>query len=49
MIVKQSGGMTEFIPSPSQAGRRHLQYVLTLANLDSRIRRIEAAGLPLIR
>ena len=49
MIVKRSGGMTEFIPSPSEKRdgviRNHVLDLL--ANLDKRLRRIEeAAGLP---
>jgi len=49
MIVKRSGGMTEFIPSPSEKRdgviRNHVLDLL--ANLDERLRRIEeAAGLP---
>jgi hypothetical protein len=48
MIVRRSGGMTEFIPSPSEKRdgviRNHVLDML--ANLDARIRRIEdAAGL----
>ena len=50
MIVKRSGGMTEFIPSPSEKRdgviRNHVLDLL--ANLDERLRRIEdAAGLPM--
>ena len=49
MIVKRSGGMTEFIPSPTEKRdgviRNHVLDLL--ANLDERLRRIEeAAGLP---
>ena len=49
MIVKRSGGMTEFIPSPTEKRdgviRNHVLDLL--ANLDQRLRRIEeAAGLP---
>ncbi|MBI2842747.1 MAG: VrlD [Armatimonadetes bacterium] len=49
MIVKRSGGMTEFIPSPSEKRdgviRNHVLDLL--ANLDERVRRIEeAVGLP---
>jgi len=49
MIVKRSGGMTEFIPSPSEKRdgviRNHVLDLLS--NLDARIRRIEdAVGLP---
>lgn len=49
MIVKRSGGMTEFIPSPKEKRdgviRNHVLDLL--ANLDERLRRIEeAAGLP---
>ena len=50
MIVKRSGGMTEFIPSPSEKRdgviRNHVLDLL--ANLDARLRRIEEAlGLPI--
>jgi hypothetical protein len=50
MIVKRSGGMTEFIPSPSEKRdgviRNHVLDLLS--NLDARIRRIEeAVGLPI--
>jgi len=49
MIVKRSGGMTEFIPSPTEKRdgviRNHVLDLL--ANLDQRLRHIEeAAGLP---
>ncbi len=49
MITRQSGGMTEFIPSPSEKRdgviRNHVLDLL--ANLDERLRRIEeAAELP---
>jgi len=49
MITRRSGGMTEFIPSPSEKRdgviRNHVLDLL--ANLDQRLRRIEeAAGLP---
>ena len=49
MITRQSGGMTEFIPSPSEKRdgviRNHVLDLL--ANLYARLRRIEeAAGLP---
>ena len=49
MIVKRSGGMTEFIPSPTEKRdgviRNHVLDLL--AHLDQRLRRIEeAAGLP---
>lgn len=49
MIVKRSGGMTEFIPSPTEKRdgviRNHVLDLL--ANLDQRLQRIEeAAGLP---
>lgn len=49
MLVKRRGGMTEFIPSPSEKRdgviRNHVFDLL--ANLDARIRRIEeAVGLP---
>lgn len=49
MITRRSGGMTEFIPSPSEKRdgviRNHVLDLL--ANLDERLRRIEeAAGLP---
>lgn len=44
MITRQSGGMTEFIPSPSEKRdgviRNHVLDLL--ANLDARLRRIEA-------
>ena len=48
MLVKRNGGMTEFIPSPSEKRdgviRNHVLDLL--ANLDARIRRIEeVAGL----
>ena len=48
MLVKRSGGMTEFIPSPSEKRdgviRNHVLDLL--ANLDARLRRIEeVAGL----
>jgi hypothetical protein len=48
MIVKRSGGMIEFIPSPSEKRdgviRNHVLDLL--ANLDERLRRVEeAAGL----
>jgi len=50
MIVKRSGGMIEFIPSPSEKRdgviRNHVLGLLV--NLDARIRRIEeAVGLPI--
>jgi len=50
MIVKRSGGMTEFIPSPTEKRdgiiRNHVLDLL--ANLDARLRRIEeAVGLPI--
>ncbi len=50
MLVKRRGGMTEFIPSPSEKRdgviRNHVLDLLV--NLDARIRRIEeAAGLPI--
>lgn len=50
MLVKRRGGMTEFIPSPSEKRdgviRNHVLDLL--ANLDARIRRIEeAVGLPM--
>jgi len=50
MIMKRSGGMTEFIPSPSEKRdgviRNHVLDLL--ADLDARIRRIEeAVGLPM--
>ena len=50
MIVKRSGGMTEFIPSPSEKRdgviRNHVLDLL--ANLDARLRRTEEAlGLPI--
>ncbi len=50
MIVKYSGGMTEFIPSPSEKRdgviRNHVLDLLT--NLDERLQRIEeVAGLPM--
>ena len=49
MIVKRSGGMTEFIPSPKEKRdgviRNHVLDLL--ANLNQRLQRIEeAAGLP---
>ncbi len=49
MIVKRSGGMTEFIPSPTEKRdgviRNHVLDLL--ANLNQRLQRIEeAAGLP---
>ena len=49
MLVKRRGGMTEFIPSPSEKRdgviRNHVLDLL--ANLDERLRRIEeACGLP---
>lgn len=49
MRVHRRGGMTEFIPSPSEKRdgviRNHVLDLL--ANLDERLRRIEeAAGLP---
>ena len=49
MLVKRNGGMTEFIPSPSEKRdgviRNHVLDLLV--NLDERLRRIEhAAGLP---
>jgi len=44
MIVKRSGGMTEFIPSPKEKRdgviRNHVLDLLV--NLDARLRRIEA-------
>lgn len=49
MLVKRRGGMTEFIPSPSEKRDGVIRdHVLgLLANLDARLRRIEAAsGLP---
>ena len=46
MIVKRSGGMTEFIPSPTEKRdgviRNHVLDLL--ANLDERLRRIEEAA-----
>jgi hypothetical protein len=50
MIVKRSGGMTEFIPSPKEKRdgviRNHVLDLLV--NLDARLRRIEeAVGLPI--
>lgn len=46
MITRHSGGMTEFIPSPSEKRdgviRNHVLDLL--ANLDARLRMIEAAG-----
>jgi len=50
MRVHRRGGMTEFIPSPSEKRdgviRNHVLDLL--ANLDARIRRIEeAVGLPM--
>jgi hypothetical protein len=50
MLFKRRGGMTEFIPSPSEKRdgviRNHVLELL--ANLDARIRRIEeAVGLPM--
>ena len=49
MITRRSGGMTEFIPSPTEKRdgviRNHVLDLL--ANLDQRLQRIEeAAGLP---
>ncbi|MCE5322357.1 VrlD [bacterium] len=49
MLVKRRGGMTEFIPSPSEKRdgviRNHVLDLLS--NLDARLRRIEAvANLP---
>lgn len=49
MITRRSGGMTEFIPSPSEKRdgviRNHVLDLL--ANVDARLRRIEeAVGLP---
>ena len=49
MLVKRSGGMTEFIPSPSEKRdgviRNHVLDLL--ANIGARLRRIEeAANLP---
>ncbi len=49
MITRRSGGMTEFIPSPSEKRdgviRNHVLDLL--ANLNARLRKIEAAdGLP---
>jgi hypothetical protein len=49
MITRRSGGMTEFIPSPSEKRdgviRNHVLDLL--ANLDARLHRIEeAASLP---
>lgn len=45
MITRRSGGMTEFIPSPSEKRdgviRNHVLDLL--ANLDERLRRIEEA------
>ncbi len=45
MITRRSGGMTEFIPSPSEKRdgviRNHVLDLL--ANLDERLRRIEGA------
>lgn len=49
MITRRSGGMTEFIPSPSEKRDGVIRnHVLDLvANLDERLRRIEeAAGVP---
>ena len=48
MITRRSGGMTEFIPSPSEKRdgviRNHVLDLL--ANLDARLRRLEhAAGM----
>lgn len=50
MITRRSGGMTEFIPSPSEKRdgiiRNHV--LSLLANLDERLQRIEeASGLPM--
>ena len=50
MITRRSGGMTEFIPSPSEKRdgviRNHVLDLLV--NLDARIRRTEeAVGLPI--
>ena len=46
MITRRSGGMTEFIPSPSEKRdgviRNHVLDLL--ANLDERLRRIEEAA-----
>ena len=49
MITRRSGGMTEFIPSPSEKrdGVIRSHVLDLLANLDERLRRIEeAAGMP---
>ena len=46
MLVKRRGGMTEFIPSPSEKRdgviRNHVLDLL--ANLDARIRQLESAA-----
>jgi len=44
MIVRQQGGLTEFIPSPREKREGVIRdYALNLmANLDTRLRRIEA-------
>ena len=46
MLVKRRGGMTEFIPSPSEKRdgiiRNHVLDLLT--NLDARIRQLERAA-----
>jgi len=46
MLVKRRGGMTEFIPSPSEKRdgviRNHVLYLL--ANLDARLRQLEEAA-----
>lgn len=49
MLVKRRGGMTEFIPSPSEKrdGVIHNHVLGLLANLDVRLRQLEhAAGMP---
>lgn len=49
MIVRQQGGLTEFIPSPREKREGVIRdYALDLmANLDARLRRIETElGLP---
>jgi len=48
MLVKRRGGMTEFIPSPAEKrdGVIHNHVLDLLANLDTRIRRIEEGGFP---
>lgn len=46
MLVKRHGGMTEFIPSPSEKrdGVIHNHVLNLLANLDARLRQLEHAA-----